>query len=308
MNHPESLKSQQEESHKNSYSEIVKKDKSKSYLSIDNTRGWARNYPFYQLETFFRNLPKSEFLTVGDGKGGHEAQILKRFGHRATGTDIATDILEVAKQENLIDEFFKEDAEKLSFKDSSFDFSVIKESLHHLPRPYLCIYEMLRVSRKGIMLVEPNGDRSYQIGNEQYESGGNYKYQFTLKELVQCAASLGYNNVAYGYAPNVNYILNCFCFRTEFPEQWAHKETRPTPQELVGQLLPCSLKYGTDFHAAKEDFQKAVDQWYGSHEKDINPLLVFMIFKEKLDENLQQLLQMCHMKLPEVKPNPYLTK
>lgn len=308
MNHQESLKSQQEESHKSSYSEIVNKDKSKSYLSIDNTHGWARNYPFYQLEKFFRNLPKSEFLTIGDGKGGHEAQILKRFGHLVTGTDIAAEILEVAKQENLIDEFFKEDAENLSFNDSSFDYAVIKESLHHLPRPYLCIYEMLRVARKGIILVEPNGDRCYQIGNEQYESCGNYKYQFTLKELIQCAASLGYNNVAYGYAPNVNYILNCHCFRKDFPEQWAHKDTRPTPQELAGKLLPCSLKYKKDFYAIKEEFHQAVDEWYASHEKHINPLLIFMIFKEKIDENLQQLLQICHMEVPQIKPNPYLKK
>ena len=305
MSYKGPLKIKQESSHSNSFKKTVEDDKSCTYLDIENSHSWSRNYPLYKLEKFFRHIAPSEIVTIGDGKGAHEAQIVKKFGNKAIATDIATEMLEVAKKRNLIDDFAKEDAENLSFADNSVDYCFIKESLHHLPRPYLCIYEMLRVARKGIILVEPNGDHCYKIGKEQYESSGNYKYQFTLKELIQCGACLGFNHVAYGYSPNVNYILNCLCFKQEFPEQWATKETRPTPMELAGRLMRCSVKYGDKFQESKPDFEKAVDEWYKTHEPQINPLLIFMIFKNEISPQLQDVLRECNFEIPDIKPNPY---
>ena len=49
-----------------------------------------------------------------------------------------------------------ENAEKLNFENQSFDYVFCKEALHHFPRPYVALYEMLRVARKGVFLVEPN--------------------------------------------------------------------------------------------------------------------------------------------------------
>ena len=305
MNNYENIKIKQESHHRQSFNKMVENDKSGSYLKVENSHGWSRNYPLYKLEKFFRHIAPSEVVTIGDGKGGHEAQIIKKFGNKAIATDIATEILEVAKKINLIDDFAKEDAENLSFADNFIDYSFIKESLHHLPRPYLCIYEMLRISRKGIILVEPNGDHCYKIGKEQYEPSGNYKYQFTLKELIQCAACLGFNHVAYGYSPNIHYILNCLCFKQEFPKKWANKETRPKPMELAGKLMPCSIKYGDKFQQSKPGFEKAVDEWYKSHEPQVNPLLIFMIFKNEISPQLQDILKECNFEIPDIKPNPY---
>ena len=306
MNNYENLKTKQEYSHRNSYKKVVADDKSCTYLDVENSHAWARNYPLYKLEKFFQQIAPREVVTLGDGKGGHEAQIIKKFGNKAIATDIATEMLEVAKEKNLIDDFAKEDAENLSFADHSVDYCLIKESLHHLPRPYLCIYEMLRVARQGIILIEPNGDHCYKIGNEQYESVGNYKYQFTLKELVQCAACLGFNHVAYGYSPNVNYILNCFSFKREFPDKWSTKETRPIPMELAGKLMRCAVKYKDEFQEIKPHFKSAVDQWYKSHEPHINPLLIFIIFKNEISPELQDVLKECDLEVPKIKPNPYI--
>ena len=38
------------------------------------------------------------------------------------------------------------------FEDNSFDIVFTKESMHHWPRPYLGIYEMLRVAAKSCNL------------------------------------------------------------------------------------------------------------------------------------------------------------
>jgi hypothetical protein len=49
-----------------------------------------------------------------------------------------------------------ENAERLTFRDETFDYVFCKESFHHFPRPYLALYEMLRVARRAVFLVEPN--------------------------------------------------------------------------------------------------------------------------------------------------------
>ncbi|MCX7986598.1 MAG: class I SAM-dependent methyltransferase, partial [Bacteroidales bacterium] len=53
------------------------------------------------------------------------------------------------------DKYRKENAEQLSVPDNSYDYVSCREALHHFPRPYLALYEMLRVSKKGIIIIEP---------------------------------------------------------------------------------------------------------------------------------------------------------
>lgn len=48
-----------------------------------------------------------------------------------------------------------ENAEHLSLDSRSFDFVLCKESLHHLARPVLGLYEMLRVCRRAALIIEP---------------------------------------------------------------------------------------------------------------------------------------------------------
>ncbi len=49
-----------------------------------------------------------------------------------------------------------QNAECLTYDSGSFDLVYCKEGLHHLARPILGIYEMLRVCRKGVIVIEPN--------------------------------------------------------------------------------------------------------------------------------------------------------
>jgi SAM-dependent methyltransferase len=49
----------------------------------------------------------------------------------------------------------KQNCERLAFASGSFDLVFCKESLHHLARPVLGLYEMLRVCRAAALLLEP---------------------------------------------------------------------------------------------------------------------------------------------------------
>ena len=73
----------------------------------------------------------------------------------------------------------------------------MKESLHHLPRPIIGLYEMLRVSSKAVVLLEPNdAQQTYSVYPERdgyydaFEETKNYLYRFSLREIIKVATSL----------------------------------------------------------------------------------------------------------------------
>jgi SAM-dependent methyltransferase len=87
-------------------------------------------------------------------------------------------------------------AEQLPFASASFDLVFCKESLHHLARPVLGFYEMLRVCRRAVILVEPYScalvqllDRagvSTRFERSQRDNLGardNFVYRWTRRQL-----------------------------------------------------------------------------------------------------------------------------
>jgi SAM-dependent methyltransferase len=106
----------------------------------------------------------------------------------AVGTVIATD-LEVTDS--------KEDMECLSFEDGAFDWSFTATSLHHLPRPALGVYELLRTSREGVIFIEPQDTwltRLFvRLGlAQEYEVFGNYVYRWAEHDVEKLCKSLYY--------------------------------------------------------------------------------------------------------------------
>ncbi len=98
--------------------------------------------------------PGSSWFTIGDGKGGNEAAYIEDMGGQALPSDIETGELEQAKDGGYIREYRRENAERLTFDDESFDFVLCKHALHHMQRPIAALYEMLRVGREAIVLIE----------------------------------------------------------------------------------------------------------------------------------------------------------
>jgi SAM-dependent methyltransferase len=87
-----------------------------------------------------------------------------------------------------------EDNEKLSFTDNYFDWSFIAASLHHLPRPTLGLYELLRVSKYGVIVIEPNDSLLTKLATnlkmvQEYEISGNYVYRISKRDLCKIARS-----------------------------------------------------------------------------------------------------------------------
>lgn len=104
-----------------------------------------------------------------------------------------------------------QDAEQLSFENGSFDWVVVNAGLHHCASPHRALCEMLRVARKGVLVVEARDSlllrASVRLGlTADYEvepvllSGGklggyrnthipNYVYRWTEREFEKTVRS-----------------------------------------------------------------------------------------------------------------------
>lgn len=146
---------------------------------------------------------EDQWLTVGDGHYGIDSIQMKRRGFKhILPTDITGTLLKISKEMGLIDDYRLENAEALSFPDEEFDYVLCKESYHHFPRPMIALYEMLRVARKGVVLIEPqdqHSDHPLTAGRPiaGYETVGNYVYTISRRELEKVALGLDLPAVAF---------------------------------------------------------------------------------------------------------------
>lgn len=173
--------------------------------------------PIYYYNNLFFNLiapianANEQWLTVGDCTG-IDAAFLKRQGAKATATDLHDKILTTIKAQGHIDNFDVQNVEKLTYADDFFDFVCCKEAYHHFPRPAIGFYEMLRVSKKGLILLEPNDInidfaplvflrnlldrfntqllRKFWKNQYSYETVGNFVFKISVREIEKMTAAL----------------------------------------------------------------------------------------------------------------------
>jgi SAM-dependent methyltransferase len=176
---------------------------------------------------------EDKWLTIGDGHYGIDSIQMKRRGYKhVLPTDITETLLRISKDRGLIDDYRLENAEALSFPDEEFDYVLCKESYHHFPRPMMALYEMLRVARKGVVLIEPqdqHADHPLTAGRPiaGYEPIGNYIYTISRRELEKVALGLDLPAVAF---------KNIFDIYFDGVEYVGANENEPLFVSLVNQV------------------------------------------------------------------------
>jgi SAM-dependent methyltransferase len=111
-----------------------------------------------------RVLPRGgvlEALDIGCGTGFLSLEFAAR-GHRVTGVDFSSAMLEMARAKAAADEiaicFEKADAEALPFAAASFDLVASRHLLWTLPHPEAAIDEWIRILRPGGRLLVVDGE------------------------------------------------------------------------------------------------------------------------------------------------------
>ncbi|WP_025145886.1 class I SAM-dependent methyltransferase [Pedobacter jeongneungensis] len=192
---------------KSAKTELYKKVKA---TDKNNVAQWLQQLFFSCLDPLLAGKNRS-WLTVGDAYG-FDAQYILNSGNEALATDLNTDFLNVALKEGIINACAAENAENLSREDSSFDFVLCKESYHHFPRPYAAMYEMIRVAKTAVVVMEPqdpitkmplllmlnnlfihNGEFLNKLWKNRFsfEPVGNFVYKVSEREFEKLAAGLG---------------------------------------------------------------------------------------------------------------------
>jgi ubiquinone/menaquinone biosynthesis C-methylase UbiE len=186
-----------------------------TWLRTDTVDHWRHRRMLSAIDPLLSEFPAAEWLTVGDGRWGSDAKYILDRGGNALPTDVAETLLREAQARGFIREYRVENAERLSFADDAFDVVLCKESYHHCPRPGLALYEMLRVSRRAVVLIEPIDEnppklltlikiavkrltgRSVDWRYNSFEPSGNYVYTVSERELEKVALGVGLPCVAF---------------------------------------------------------------------------------------------------------------
>lgn len=200
----------------------------------ESTADYWRHARAYECAECLNRHTDASWLTVGDGRWGLDSiRIRKRGFASALPTDISGALLEASKQRGYIAEYSVENAERLRFKDQQFDYVFCKESFHHFPRPYMALYEMLRVAKRAVFLIEPNdtysvmpassrllqamfklilrrrlGVQGVAFNQPSWEESGNFVYAFSRREAEKVAYGVNLPQLAFK-GLNDHYVKGC---------------------------------------------------------------------------------------------------
>jgi len=203
-----------------SFSEVEASDKVPSIISApDSWDAWRHERYYRVLLPLTNSAPSAEWLTIGDS--GADVFWLKKHGvKRVVATSLTDTQMKNLISKKLLDciETRSIDAHDIDLPDESFDYTMCKEAYHHFERPAVGLYEMLRVSRKAvIMLCEPCcSDRWYILdvlkrnlkivlrkntpwSDPEFEASGNYIYGLSLRETTKIATALQIGPIFHSY-------------------------------------------------------------------------------------------------------------
>lgn len=119
-------------------------------------------------------------LEIGTGRG-YMALTLAQKGFKVTTIDSDRKIQRAAKAilkhyrlEKLV-RFKMMNAERLKFKDGSFDYVLAVNFMHHAKNPIRCLKEMVRVTKEKVLIVDVNKRGAYILEKVHVQEGHHHE-------------------------------------------------------------------------------------------------------------------------------------
>ena len=130
------------------------------YVSKDS--GQKLRYKWYK-EKYFENVKNKKILEIGCGDGG-VIQYLKN-ANEVYAVDISKNAVKFLSTKGIKPYLVDISAESLPFKDSTFDYVIILETLEHLKSPQYAIQDIQTVLKKaGTMVASiPNPKTGHKL-------------------------------------------------------------------------------------------------------------------------------------------------
>src|SRR5262249_30421114 len=123
----------------------------------DSLDAWRQRRMYDLIHPIVVSGREGRWLTIGDS--GADAAALAAAGipqSQIVASSLCTAQLEELKARDFLVgiEVRTINAESISLPADEFDFVIAKEVYHHFPRPPIGLYEMLRVARQAVVLIE----------------------------------------------------------------------------------------------------------------------------------------------------------
>lgn len=160
-----------------------------------------RLFRYEKLKAFLGSMNESldarSVVVLGCGKG-FDFHLIKHFFHDVdlSGVDISETGLKLAGSTFSDVALSVGNLEQLEFSDNTFDYAIVPEALHHLQDVYRGLYEAVRVSRKGAILIEPFDSPLARIVTRlgyatEYElEFGNYVFRTSIREMKKVGTAM----------------------------------------------------------------------------------------------------------------------
>lgn len=139
-------------------------------------------------------------LEVGTGKG-HFALVLAKEGYQFTSVDISEEEQKIAQLnlkyfelENAV-KFKVEDAERLSFKNTTFDVIFSINTIHHFSSPFKVMDELARiVTFGGKIILSDFNKKGFEIIDKVHAADGGIHEttEFGLRDMETCFRKKGF--------------------------------------------------------------------------------------------------------------------
>lgn len=174
---------------------------------------WHQRRMYQLIQPIMEFGINDNWLTIGDS--GADATALADAGiapSHIVASSVSTALLERLKNRGYLSgiEVRTVNAESIECPTDGFDFVLAKEVYHHFPRPSIGLYEMLRVARRAVVLIEPIDfigrpldtlrdivksllHRKFVQG--EFECYGNYTYRLSLRETRKLMTGMAFSDM-----------------------------------------------------------------------------------------------------------------
>lgn len=182
------------------------------FTAPDTVDAWRHRRMHELLNPLVEARPDAKWITLGDGSYGSDAYFLQSKGVDVLASSLTDHSLKIAADKGYLKKIAAVNAEQIPYEDEAFDFALCKEAYHHFPRPAIAFYEMLRVAKEAVVLIEPYDGPKRLLdlikepmkkllwGKSQtihFEPSGNFIYRVHPQEMGKKLAAMGYAAVAY---------------------------------------------------------------------------------------------------------------
>jgi ubiquinone/menaquinone biosynthesis C-methylase UbiE len=151
-------------------------------------------------------LYDSTVLVVCGGVGGEGSYLAARGFKEVTVSDFSERALELCRERDPRLRTRLMNAECLNAADGEYDLVLVQDGLHHLRQPTLGLTEMLRVSRRATVIIEPHAGVVARLFGRTWETeSGAVNYVFRWHPLL-------FEQVTRSYLLKGNYTIEMHRF------------------------------------------------------------------------------------------------